>query len=89
VKDLPSNDDAASSAVRVDRLAVSVNNAAFALSIGRTTLYGLLKSGRLTGLKLGRRTLILKSSLDRLLAGDPYSGTTERAAPATARRPAD
>jgi hypothetical protein len=37
--------------------------------VGRTSLYGLINSGRLDTVKLGRRTLVKVSSI-KALAGD-------------------
>jgi len=39
-------------------LATTVNEAAKALSLGRTSIYALIKEGRLETVKLGRRTLV-------------------------------
>jgi excisionase family DNA binding protein len=39
--------------------------------IGRTTIYKLIKEGKLEALKLGSRTLILDSSVRNLLANLP------------------
>jgi excisionase family DNA binding protein len=38
------------------------------LGIGRTLLYDLLKQGKLKSIKLGNRTLIPESELQRLIA---------------------
>lgn len=46
------------------KLAYSILEACDLLSIGRTTLYSLIKSGDLQTRKVGRRTLILAKSLD-------------------------
>ena len=48
-------------------LAYSPADAARALSIGRTYLYSLIRDGKLETRKLGSRTLIPASSLQRLL----------------------
>ena len=44
------------------------------LGIGRSTLYGLIKEGRLPVRKLGKRTLILRQDLDRFIASLPTKG---------------
>jgi len=51
-------------------LATTVNEAAKALSLGRTSIYALIKEGRLETVKLGRRTLVKADSLRRLVDGD-------------------
>jgi excisionase family DNA binding protein len=51
----------------MEPIAVSVNDAAKALSLGRTSIYALIKEGRLESLKLGRRTLIKTASIRALI----------------------
>lgn len=51
-------------------LSMSVNTAARAIGIGRTKLYELINSGKVDTIKIGRRTLITKASLDRLVNGE-------------------
>lgn len=41
------------------------------LGIGRSTLYSLIKDGRLPVRKLGKRTLVMREDLDRFLAALP------------------
>ncbi len=53
----------------MDILAVSVNEAARVLGIGRTSLYSMIRDGRVEALKLGRRTLIKTASLRRVIDG--------------------
>ncbi|MEO8722959.1 MAG: helix-turn-helix domain-containing protein [Sphingobium sp.] len=48
-------------------LAMSVNDVAATLGIGRTTVYKLIGEARLQTRKLGRRTLVLSESVFRLL----------------------
>ena len=48
-------------------IAVSIKDTAKALSLGRTSIYALIKQGRLQTLKLGRRTLVSVESIRRLL----------------------
>jgi excisionase family DNA binding protein len=50
----------------MDTLAISVNGAAKALGVGRSSIYGLVKSGRLEAIKIGRRTLLTTASINRL-----------------------
>jgi excisionase family DNA binding protein len=52
----------------MDILAVSINDAAKALSLGRTSIYALINDGRLDAFKLGRRTLVRAESIRRLAA---------------------
>ena len=47
------------------------------LGIGRSTAYELARTGRLPVLKLGRRLLIPKAALERLLEGPGATLTTE------------
>ena len=51
----------------MDIIATSINDAAKALSLGRTSIYALIREGRLETIKLGRRTLIKVESVRRLL----------------------
>ena len=57
----------------MEPLALSINDAAKALSLGRTSIYAMIGDGRLEAFKLGRRTLIRMESIRRVVAG-----TTER-----------
>lgn len=51
----------------MDVLAVSVNEAARILGVGRTSLYSMIRDGRIEAIKLGRRTLIKTASLRRII----------------------
>lgn len=51
----------------MDVLAVSVIEAGRILSVGRTTIYSMIRDGRIDALKLGRRTLIKTASLRRII----------------------
>ena len=52
----------------VEPLALSINEAAKALSLGRTSIYSMIADGSLESFKLGRRTLIKTESIRRLVA---------------------
>jgi excisionase family DNA binding protein len=52
----------------MDPIVTSVNGAAEALNLGRTSIYALIKEGRLRTVKLGRRTLIKVDSIHALLS---------------------
>jgi excisionase family DNA binding protein len=54
----------------MEPLALSVNDAAKALSLGRTSIYAMIADGRLQAFKLGRRTLIKMESIRRIVAGE-------------------
>jgi excisionase family DNA binding protein len=46
-----------------------VTECAYVLSIGRTKVFDLIREGRIRIVKIGDRTIIPKSEIDRLLAG--------------------
>jgi excisionase family DNA binding protein len=52
----------------MEALAVSINDTAKALGLGRTSIYALISDGKLDAFKLGRRTLIKTASIHRLIA---------------------
>lgn len=54
--------------------AYSVDDVVHISSIGRTTIFRLLKEGRLESIHIGSRRLILADSLDRLLKGEKAGG---------------
>lgn len=49
------------------KIAFSVEETARALSVGRTKLYELVKTGEIRATKLGRRTLFLVRDIDAFL----------------------
>lgn len=55
----------------MEPLAVSISDAAKALGVGRSSVYNLIKSGRLEALKVGRRTLLTTASIKRLAQAAP------------------
>ena len=50
---------------------MNIGEAAEATGLGQTTIYALLKSGRLRRVKIGRSTLIPRSSILELLGEAP------------------
>ncbi len=54
-----------------DKLTYTITETSRAVGIARTTIYRLLSEGKLRGIKLGGRTLILASSLRELIAASP------------------
>jgi excisionase family DNA binding protein len=53
----------------MEKLLVSITDAAKALSLGRTSVYELIRAGELETRKMGRRRLITAASLRRLVDG--------------------
>lgn len=53
----------------MDIIAVSINDAARALGLGRTSIYSLINEGKLEARKLGRRTLVTTESIRALIDG--------------------
>lgn len=48
-------------------IVTSINETAKALSLGRTSIYALIRQGRLETVKMGRRTLVKVESIRRLI----------------------
>jgi excisionase family DNA binding protein len=48
-------------------VSLSINNAARVIGIGRTKLYELINRGDLKTIRIGRRTLVLASSIHAML----------------------
>lgn len=55
---------------QADPLVYSVKQACLVSTLGRASLYRLIRSGRLETRKLGRRTIIPAAALHKLLEGD-------------------
>lgn len=53
----------------MDPLAISINETAKVLGLGRTSIYAMIGEGRLETFKLGRRTLVKTESIRRLVEG--------------------
>lgn len=58
----------------MDIIAVSINDAARALGLGRTSIYSLINEGKLEARKLGRRTLVTTESIRALIDGATVIG---------------
>lgn len=58
----------------MDIIAVSINDAARALGLGRTSIYSLINDGKLEARKLGRRTLVTTQSIRALIDGAAIIG---------------
>jgi len=54
----------------LERQGYSPAEAARTIGCGRTTIYELIKQGRLRVVKIGVRTIIPRTEIDRLLNGD-------------------
>jgi excisionase family DNA binding protein len=67
----------------IDVRAYRVEAAAKAYGLSRTTLYKLLREGRLRSVLIGRRRLILCDSLDALLAARWHAPGPSKARPGT------
>jgi excisionase family DNA binding protein len=55
-------------------IALSVGEACELSSLGRTTFYQLLKSKKITARKVGRRTIVLRSEVEKELESLPVAG---------------
>lgn len=53
--------------MHIEILALSINDTAKALSLGRSSVYSLAKAGKLDTFKAGTRTLITTESIARLI----------------------
>jgi len=55
----------------IERATLSVSEAAAMLGISRDAAYDAARRGELPTLRFGRRVLVSKAVLDRILAGEP------------------
>jgi len=61
----------------MERQTVTVEQAAQALGVGRNLAYELVRTGKLPSLRLGRRIVVPRAALDRLLAGDAPAAASQ------------
>jgi excisionase family DNA binding protein len=61
------------------KLALSIEEAATAVSIGRTLIFEEIRNERLIARKIGRRTVILKADLDAWLKSRPNTKASQSA----------
>ncbi|MBV9288216.1 MAG: helix-turn-helix domain-containing protein [Hyphomicrobiales bacterium] len=52
-----------------ERIALRIRDASIVSGLSRSTLYELLKAGKIRAVKIGGRRLILRESLEALLLG--------------------
>lgn len=55
----------------MEPVAISINDTAKVLGVCRSSVYGLIKSGGLDAIKIGRRTLLTTESIRRLAQTRP------------------
>jgi excisionase family DNA binding protein len=73
-EEVPENEGCAvtgSRGAEVDRLALSIEEVSNLLGISRSLGYELAAQGRIPTVRLGRRIVVARAALERLLAGDP------------------
>jgi excisionase family DNA binding protein len=73
-EEVPENQGSAvtgSRGAEVDRLALSIEEVSNLLGISRSLGYELAAQGRIPTVRLGRRIVVARAALERLLAGDP------------------
>ena len=54
----------------MEPLALSINDTAKTLGLGRTSIYAMIADGRLEAFRLGRRRLVRMESIKRLVAAE-------------------
>ena len=57
----------------LERMTYNMNEAAEVLGIPKSTLYRLVKKGRLPSIKLGKRVLISRMAMEDLISGKKCS----------------
>ena len=63
----------------MEKLTITVPEAAQLLGVSRMTAYSAVREGTIPSLRIGRRVLVPRAALDRLLAqADPQRDTSPR-----------
>ena len=57
-----------------EKLTLSIEEAAAAIGIGRNLCYSRAKAGQIPTIRIGRRLLVPRRALDKLLEGGPVLG---------------
>jgi excisionase family DNA binding protein len=60
-------------AQREEALTYTVEEARRRLGLGRNQIYQALDTGEIASIRIGRRWLVLKAALDRMLDGEPVA----------------
>jgi excisionase family DNA binding protein len=58
---------------------MTVDEAAKALGIGRTQAYRAVQSGEIPSIRIGRRYLVPRAALEKMLRREPTAGTQQGA----------
>lgn len=53
-----------------DRMTYSIEEAASMLGLGRNSAYEAARAGQLPAIRIGRRLLVPKAALDKMLSGE-------------------
>ena len=62
-----------------NRLALRINDAVAVSGLGRSTIYKLIDSEKLRSVKIGKRRLVIRESLESLLRGVEEMSTSDAA----------
>lgn len=62
-----------------EKLVISVDEAAKLLALSRSSAYAGVRSGQIPAIRVGRRLLIPRAALEKLLAGAAFQASTEGA----------
>lgn len=64
----------------MEPIALTISDTSKATGFGKTTTYKLINEGKLTAVKVGRRTLVTMASIKALLGGAPTTANTSGSA---------